>query len=1157
MPVQAPKIDPRTYDDVVKQTTALLQQYTGWQPQDGQPDAGAALVGIFSRMIEQVIERLNQTPEKNFLAFLDLIGTQMRPPRPARVPLTFQLATGSPADALVPVHTQVAALQAEGEDDEVVFETDRDLVVTRAQLVAVFVRQPDADRYDEYTQAAAGVIEKAFPALLFDKERPLDPRKPFEPGQLIEHGLYLGRDDFFTVANPKTVTLTVTSPNAAGLAALPLVWECWDGTVWKTVPVTSSASGNQWQVTMTAPPLPASRALKVAASWVDAAWIRARLNTALPPGATIPPTIEQISASVTVTRTNLLPVQAFANSVVLDLSKDFYPFGEQPRPNDALYLALPEESAKPGATVTVDLTLSNPLPAPLKASNDLVIAWEAWNGATWAAVSVPVAAAAVAKFTVSGSVALTLPATIVPRTVNGETGYWLRARMTAGNYGTPIATNVATTTNPAGNVTGVTVTTTGGYGPPSLASLTLNSTATQSGPVATCLTYNDFVYRDCTDAAKTAGLPSFQPFTVTTEMRPALYLGFDQPFDNRPMTLYLRVEPPRPGEIAEAVRNATPDAVAPRVVWEYASGGEWRSLGAVDDTNVFAESHVIRFVGPPDFTVRTEFGQERYWLRARWEAGTFLVPPRLRRVLTNTTLATQATTLQREVLGSSTGEANQVFRTTQAPVLQGQRLEVRELDLPAAAERVALAAVAGEDAVTMTLDEAGQPEEIWVRWHAVPDFHGSGPRDRHYVFDALTGEVRFGDGQSGLTPPAGRGSIRMAEYRTGNGAKGNRPVETITQLKTAVPGVDSVTNLEAAEGGAEQESLEWVKEHGPQMLRHRGRAVTAQDFEDLAYEASPDVARARVLMSMPDFDRLGRLPLPEFSFPLPQPVPPPQPGGEIKVEVKWQGGQTLAVAISGPGRGSPYQQQEGKTPLTVTYTVRPEHVVAGDLWRVALANRDATTVGNAQITITYRVAAATTPLLDTVVEVRPQAEYAPRSAIRQAGLLELVIVPRSLEARPTPSLALIARVKEYVLAHCSPTVALQVTEPDWIEVTITAQVAPASLETADALRASVVTALERFLHPLSGGFDSRGWPFGRRPHLSDLYGVIESVPGVRHVRSLSVVNVPSLAEIDPPRPGEVVEDDLTLTRLAKERRDRFLIFSGRHQISVVASLDVA
>ena len=79
-------------------------------------------------------------------------------------------------------------------------------------------------------------------------------------------------------------------------------------------------------------------------------------------------------------------------------------------------------------------------------------------------------------------------------------------------------------------------------------------------------------------------------------------------------------------------------------------------------------------------------------------------------MLLNTTWATQATTLQNEILGSSTGDAQQVFRTTQAPALLGQTLEVREPDLPSAPEQAAIIALEGDQAITVIRDEAGQPE---------------------------------------------------------------------------------------------------------------------------------------------------------------------------------------------------------------------------------------------------------------------------------------------------------------------------------------------------------------------------------------------------------------------------------------------------------------
>jgi hypothetical protein len=66
MSIQQPKIDSRTYEDIVKQTEDLAQKFTDWRPRaDGKADAGGALIRIFGRMAAEVSERLNKVPEKN------------------------------------------------------------------------------------------------------------------------------------------------------------------------------------------------------------------------------------------------------------------------------------------------------------------------------------------------------------------------------------------------------------------------------------------------------------------------------------------------------------------------------------------------------------------------------------------------------------------------------------------------------------------------------------------------------------------------------------------------------------------------------------------------------------------------------------------------------------------------------------------------------------------------------------------------------------------------------------------------------------------------------------------------------------------------------------------------------------------------------------
>jgi predicted phage baseplate assembly protein len=119
----------------------------------------------------------------------------------------------------------------------------------------------------------------------------------------------------------------------------------------------------------------------------------------------------------------------------------------------------------------------------------------------------------------------------------------------------------------------------------------------------------------------------------------------------------------------------------------------------------------------------------------------------------------------------------------------------------------------------------------------------------------------------GRIPPRGRDNVRLAAYRTGGGEAGNRPAGAIARLLSTVPYVDSVVNLEAAAGGISAEQPAALIERGPRMLRHRGRAVVPGDFEDLAREASPEVARAMVV-----------------------PTPRAGPGGRVGVIVLARGG---------------------------------------------------------------------------------------------------------------------------------------------------------------------------------------------------------------------------------------------------------------------------
>lgn len=203
--------------------------------------------------------------------------------------------------------------------------------------------------------------------------------------------------------------------------------------------------------------------------------------------------------------------------------------------------------------------------------------------------------------------------------------------------------------------------------------------------------------------------------------------------------------------------------------------------------------------------------------------GTYLRPGTV--VHANVVAATHGETVRDEVLGSGDGSAFQAFALRKGPLTY----------LPATGPE-GLSAV--RDTLRVTVNG--------VRWVEVPVLFGQPPDAPAYT--ALTDAtgattVAFGDGRSGAAPPAGRDNIR-ARYRRGLGRSGNAPAAAVGQLLDSVPGVQKVTNPLPARGGTDPERPDRVRRAAPADVRPFGRAVSAQDYADLAL-GFPGVGQAR------------------------------------------------------------------------------------------------------------------------------------------------------------------------------------------------------------------------------------------------------------------------------------------------------------------------
>src|SRR6185437_12568830 len=134
---------------------------------------------------------------------------------------------------------------------------------------------------------------------------------------------------------------------------------------------------------------------------------------------------------------------------------------------------------------------------------------------------------------------------------------------------------------------------------------------------------------------------------------------------------------------------------------------------------------------------------------------------------------------------------------------------------------------------------------VWVTWALVPFFYSAGPSDRCYTLERATGLLEFPTPPYGMIPPAG--AVITATYSTSGGLAGNVPAGTITELHSGASYVQSVSNPFAASGGSATEGVARAEDRATQRIRNRGRAVAPADFEWIACEASPEVARARCL----------------------------------------------------------------------------------------------------------------------------------------------------------------------------------------------------------------------------------------------------------------------------------------------------------------------
>ncbi len=161
--------------------------------------------------------------------------------------------------------------------------------------------------------------------------------------------------------------------------------------------------------------------------------------------------------------------------------------------------------------------------------------------------------------------------------------------------------------------------------------------------------------------------------------------------------------------------------------------------------------------------------------------------------------------------------------------------------------------------VTLVEIGTGLADARWRDWVRADDFDSSGPDDPHFVFDAASGAVTFGDGINGDVPQAAADpeerNIRIISLQTSLGDVANVPKETVglfvkpaeVELPAALLEVKH-TQVVAAAGGEAGETIADAQVRARQDLQTQYPAITSADFEFLAINTPGlRVARAKAI----------------------------------------------------------------------------------------------------------------------------------------------------------------------------------------------------------------------------------------------------------------------------------------------------------------------
>ncbi|MEU7410129.1 putative baseplate assembly protein [Streptomyces sp. NPDC042638] len=278
MVLPSPNLDDRRFQQLVDEAKRYVQQRAPEWTDHNVSDPGVTLIETFAYLVDQLLYRLNRVPDKNYLAFLDLLGISLFPPAAAGTEVDFWLSAPQPETVTLTAGTEVTTAAGENED-AVVFATTDELRIVPSELIRLVTAPRGGEQADRTGALTEGLDVRCFQAAP-------------EPGDALLFGL--------PSAVPRCVVAVRLDSRVEGVGVdprqPPLVWEAWDGGRWQRCETGEDTTGGLNRPGEVIVYVPAGHTASVIGG-TRAGWLRCRVVEAEPgqPFYSESPTVREAS----------------------------------------------------------------------------------------------------------------------------------------------------------------------------------------------------------------------------------------------------------------------------------------------------------------------------------------------------------------------------------------------------------------------------------------------------------------------------------------------------------------------------------------------------------------------------------------------------------------------------------------------------------------------------------------------------------------------------------------------------------------------------------------------------------------------------------------------------------------------------------------------